>query len=694
MWSLKMVKFSGSSSLLALSLVLGLISFDVYAGNGEVSDSSGNEGLTSTTVAQKKSIESSSHDQKEKKKKKKKKKKVTEKTSHPVEVDTRQWVPDTDVQIPPDIKADFATLEKILEKSRFSQKDSHQLSILTGRLNTRFLEVLTITTRRADDARVADAPLPANGMSKALFTDLTNYFSLIERIGKKDPGLRGTVLKILVSSVPVAFALNSFPEFNPYKLIAIKNLITSLTRETASQPWKAIDITHSLAFLYEDLAGTEFENELPISDHVKIWASKIWKEKVWQDPNVTYTATRRFIFAVMQIFINQNKRSEITQQISALEESEQALFRKIIKFFRQKDELLNLDEARLTQFKTRLEELNLEIDVFRTQFEAKLKELNLEVETSNLDLRGVLDALSKRLNNDIMKGAFDEFAKATTNRIIKDFFIELFEKTSVILQDKIKVRQAELEREKTASIEKKIPTPPAEFISSPPTPIPSTSAELRTLPVEIESVLSEDEEVKSEDSQDSTDPQGSSTSKGKSKLERTVSGRIRKQERGVARALVRQDSMRLIAAEASAGNQNPHLAFLQSLGKAGKAAAFVAKGAAKLGAFVDSVREKSGTSSMKSGLTMHTEEFQIMHADTYQISVDALDPSLRNKFSSKIEGWMDELKHSPMEGQGKPEYMPEYEYYARRLDKQYRLLYKVKDDVVTLIRISDHYGKK
>lgn len=70
----------------------------------------------------------------------------------------------------------------------------------------------------------------------------------------------------------------------------------------------------------------------------------------------------------------------------------------------------------------------------------------------------------------------------------------------------------------------------------------------------------------------------------------------------------------------------------------------------------------------------------------------------KKKIVKKIEGLLEELKEHPTTGTGQVEMLKGNfaGYWSRRIDKQNRLVYSIKDDVVTVTVVSlrGHYDDK
>ena len=64
----------------------------------------------------------------------------------------------------------------------------------------------------------------------------------------------------------------------------------------------------------------------------------------------------------------------------------------------------------------------------------------------------------------------------------------------------------------------------------------------------------------------------------------------------------------------------------------------------------------------------------------------------------KIEKLLNELKEHPRTGTGQPELLKHNlaGYYSRRINRKHRLVYEIKDEVVTVLILSahSHYGDK
>ena len=63
--------------------------------------------------------------------------------------------------------------------------------------------------------------------------------------------------------------------------------------------------------------------------------------------------------------------------------------------------------------------------------------------------------------------------------------------------------------------------------------------------------------------------------------------------------------------------------------------------------------------------------------------------SIRNK----LDRLHKELETHPQTGTGKPEYLKHKKYWSRRIDKEHRLCYEIKDNVVVVLVLSafGHY---
>ncbi|WP_316812872.1 Txe/YoeB family addiction module toxin [Pedobacter heparinus] len=59
----------------------------------------------------------------------------------------------------------------------------------------------------------------------------------------------------------------------------------------------------------------------------------------------------------------------------------------------------------------------------------------------------------------------------------------------------------------------------------------------------------------------------------------------------------------------------------------------------------------------------------------------------------KIETLLEEIKHSPFEGTGKPEALKHHlsGMWSRRINKEHRIVYEVIDDVVLIHSVKGHY---
>ncbi len=63
------------------------------------------------------------------------------------------------------------------------------------------------------------------------------------------------------------------------------------------------------------------------------------------------------------------------------------------------------------------------------------------------------------------------------------------------------------------------------------------------------------------------------------------------------------------------------------------------------------------------------------------------------KTGLKIKQLVKEIERSPFKGTGKPEPLKHAlsGYWSRRITQEHRLVYKVEDDMITIISCKDHY---
>jgi toxin YoeB len=66
------------------------------------------------------------------------------------------------------------------------------------------------------------------------------------------------------------------------------------------------------------------------------------------------------------------------------------------------------------------------------------------------------------------------------------------------------------------------------------------------------------------------------------------------------------------------------------------------------------------------------------------------------KIQQRVKKLITECVRTPFEGTGKPEALKHVlkGYWSRRITDEHRLVYKVSDDMITIISCRDHYGDK
>ena len=77
----------------------------------------------------------------------------------------------------------------------------------------------------------------------------------------------------------------------------------------------------------------------------------------------------------------------------------------------------------------------------------------------------------------------------------------------------------------------------------------------------------------------------------------------------------------------------------------------------------------------------------------------AIKRSGNKSLLKKLEDLLYELKEHPRTGTGQPEQLKHYPFkqtWSRRLNQEYRLVYEIHDEIVTVkvISAADHYGDK
>ncbi len=63
------------------------------------------------------------------------------------------------------------------------------------------------------------------------------------------------------------------------------------------------------------------------------------------------------------------------------------------------------------------------------------------------------------------------------------------------------------------------------------------------------------------------------------------------------------------------------------------------------------------------------------------------------KMLKKINELIKDIQHTPFEGKGKPEHL-KYDlsgFWSRRIDREHRLVYQVKDDTIIIYACKYHY---
>ena len=91
-------------------------------------------------------------------------------------------------------------------------------------------------------------------------------------------------------------------------------------------------------------------------------------------------------------------------------------------------------------------------------------------------------------------------------------------------------------------------------------------------------------------------------------------------------------------------------------------------------------------------------EYRIFLTDTAKSHIEEWNKSGNRASINKIHKLIEELKQHPTTGTGQPEALRNdlAGYWSRRINKKDRLIYKIQEDVITVIVISlkSHYNDK
>jgi toxin YoeB len=78
--------------------------------------------------------------------------------------------------------------------------------------------------------------------------------------------------------------------------------------------------------------------------------------------------------------------------------------------------------------------------------------------------------------------------------------------------------------------------------------------------------------------------------------------------------------------------------------------------------------------------------------------IDKIERSGKKKLLKKLRSLLAELREHPKTGTGKPEQLKHYEIptWSRRISQEHRLVYRIQDEVITVLVLSayGHYENK
>ena len=92
---------------------------------------------------------------------------------------------------------------------------------------------------------------------------------------------------------------------------------------------------------------------------------------------------------------------------------------------------------------------------------------------------------------------------------------------------------------------------------------------------------------------------------------------------------------------------------------------------------------------------MSTKEYEIEYTDSFDEDVQRHKEAGNKSMLLKINAFINELREHPMTGTGKPEPLKGNRkgQWSRRITQKHRLIYKIQEDIVTVILLTawEHY---
>lgn len=91
-------------------------------------------------------------------------------------------------------------------------------------------------------------------------------------------------------------------------------------------------------------------------------------------------------------------------------------------------------------------------------------------------------------------------------------------------------------------------------------------------------------------------------------------------------------------------------------------------------------------------------KFEIILSDQAKDDIEKLEKSGDKNSLKKLYFLLEELENHPTSGTGKPELLKHYKIptWSRRISNQHRLVYRIKEEIVTVLILSarGHYNDK
>jgi toxin YoeB len=91
--------------------------------------------------------------------------------------------------------------------------------------------------------------------------------------------------------------------------------------------------------------------------------------------------------------------------------------------------------------------------------------------------------------------------------------------------------------------------------------------------------------------------------------------------------------------------------------------------------------------------------YELTYEDSALKDIKRIKKSGNKSLIKKLEDLLCEIAENPRSGTGQPEQLKHYPFkqtWSRRLNQEYRLVYEIHDEIVTVkvISAADHYGDK